>query len=248
MEKGSKAVVPKTASPEVGASAAAPGAAKGRAKQRIDRESIVAAGMAIAARPNAPAITVRELGKYLGADPTSIYRHFRNKDDVIRALLENLMAMTLERMTAPRHEWRERLRQMAAATFELYMQYPAIGAEAIHLSTDGPAERDIIEAMLDCLDVAGLSDDAAVRHYAALSTYVLAYASGIASSYSGRAAENAEDATAWLSRSLPMSPATHPRINALRDALVALDDRDAYNMGIEALLDAVEANAARGRK
>jgi AcrR family transcriptional regulator len=246
MEKRPKAVVPKTASPEVGASTAAPGASKGKAKQRIDRESIVAAGMAIAARPNAPAITVRELGKYLGADPTSIYRHFRNKDDVMRALLDNLMALALARVTAPRLEWRERLRQLAAATFELYMQYPAIGAEAIHLSTNGPAELNIVEAMLDCMEVAGLSDDEAVRHYAAVSTYVLAYTSGVASSYSD--AESPEDATAWLGRSLPMSPATHPRVNALRDALIALDDRDVYDMGVEALLDAVEANAARGRR
>lgn len=224
---------------------APPAATSGRSKQRIDRESIVAAGMAIAARPNAPAITVRELGKYLGADPTSIYRHFRTKDDVLRALLENLMAMALARVTAPRLEWRERLRQLAAATFELYMQYPAIGSEAIHLSTNGPAELNVVEAMLDCMEVAGLSDGEAVRHYAALSTYVLAYTSGVASSYSD--AENPEDATAWLSRSLPMSPATHPRVNALRDALVALDDRDVYDMGVEALLDAVESNAARGR-
>jgi len=208
----------------------------------------VAAGMAIAARPNAPAITVRELGKYLGADPTSIYRHFRTKDDVIRALLENLMATILNRVTAPRAEWRERLRQMAAGTFELFMQYPAVGAEAIHLSTNGPAELNIVEAMLDCMDAAGLSDDEAVRHYAAMSTYVLAYASGIASSHSDRDAEDPEEAAAWLGRSLPMSPATHPRVNALRDALVALDDREAFDMGIEALLDAVEANAARGRR
>jgi AcrR family transcriptional regulator len=206
----------------------------------------MAAGMSIASRPSAPQITVRELGKYLGADPTSIYRHFRNKDDVMRALLENLMAMTLERVTAPRTEWRERLRQMSAATFELFMEYPAIGAEAIHLSTNGPAELDIVELMLDCMEVAGLSDEEAVRHYAAVSTYVLAYASGIASSYSGRDSEEPEDATAWLGRSLPMSPATHPRVNALRDALISLDDRDAYDMGIEALLDAIEANAGPG--
>ena len=201
--------------------------------------------MSIAARPNAPAITVRELGKYLGADPTSIYRHFRNKDDVLRGLLEYLMALILERVTAPRDQWRERLRQMAAATFELYMQYPAIGAEAIHLSTHGPEELNIVEAMLDCMEVAGLSDDAAVRHYAAVSTYVLAYSAGIASSQGDRDPEYADDASAWLSRSLPMSPATHPRVNALRDALVSLDDRDAYDMGVEALLDAIEANANR---
>ncbi|MGA7204044.1 MAG: TetR/AcrR family transcriptional regulator C-terminal domain-containing protein [Specibacter sp.] len=217
-------------------------------KQRIDRESILAAGMSIAARPSAPAVTVRELGKYLGADPTSIYRHFRNKEDVMRALLENLMAEILLRVTAPREQWRERLRQMAAATFELYMEYPAIGAEAIHLSTNGPAELNIVEIMLECMEAAGLSDEEAVRHYAAVSTYVLAYASGIASSYSDRDSENPEEATAWLSRSLPMSPATHPRVNALRSALISLDDRDAYNMGVEALLDAIEANAGRTRK
>jgi AcrR family transcriptional regulator len=220
----------------------------GSTKQRIDRESIVAAGLSIAARPDAPAITVRELGKYLGADPTSIYRHFRNKNDVMRALLEHLMELTLAQVTAPRDQWRERLRQMADATFEVFMQYPAVGAQAIKLSTNGPAELNIIETMLDCMEAAGLNPEESVRHYAAVSTYLLAYASGIASSQRDRDAENPEDATAWLSRSLPVTPLTHPHINALRDALVSLDDRDAYDMGVEALLDAIEANAGRTRK
>jgi len=222
-------------------------ATKSQPKQRIDRDSIVAAGMSIAARPGTPAVTVRELGKYLGADPTSIYRHFRNKDDVMRALLEYLMVTIRDRITAPREEWRARLRQIASATFELFVQYPAIGAEAMNLSTNGPAELDIVEDMLDCMEVAGLNDDEAVRHYAAFSTYLLAYCSGVARNTGAVGAEDSEDDNSWLSKTLPMSPATHPRVNALRGALVSLDDRDVYDMGIEALLDAVEANTGRTR-
>ncbi|GAA4367261.1 TetR/AcrR family transcriptional regulator [Paeniglutamicibacter cryotolerans] len=212
-------------------------------KTRIDAALIIEAGLRIASEPGSGSVTVRELGKALHADPTSIYRHFRNKDALMKALLDRIAEMALERVTAPREQWRERLRQSFQAFYDLYMEYPAIGEHAILLSTEGPAELDVVELTLECLSEAGLRGDDLVRHYAAISTYVLAYTSGIARSEAARASGPLEDTSAWFRRSLPMSPSTHPHVNALRDPLSMLDDADAYQMGIEALLDGVEATA-----
>lgn len=214
-------------------------------KTRIDAAMIIEAGLRIASEPGAGSVTVRELGKALHADPTSIYRHFRNKEALMKALLDRLGEMVLERVTVPRAQWRECLRQSFQAVYDLYLEYPAIGENAILLSTEGPAELDIVELTLECLSEAGLSGDDLVRHYAAISTYVLAYASGIARSEAARAPDSFEYTNAWFRRSLPMNAATHPHVNELRVPLSTLDDADAYKMGIEALLDGVEATAQR---
>ena len=49
-------------------------------------------GCAAAVRGGNPEpLTVRRLGKELGADPTAIYRHFRDKDELVRAVLDRLV-------------------------------------------------------------------------------------------------------------------------------------------------------------
>lgn len=221
----------------------------GRAKPRLDAETIIAAGLEIASRPGATAVTVRELGVLLGADPTAVYRHFRSKESLMKALLERLFAMSLERVTAPREQWRSRLTQLASATLDLFTEYPAIGVDAIVLSTEGPAELEIIELILDALSVAGLEGEDIVRHYAAQSAYVLSYAAGIARglSVSDRDASG-EYRTTWLGRSLPVTAASHPNINALREQLLALHDRETYFLGVDSLLDAAEAAGARSKR
>ncbi|MCX2747869.1 TetR/AcrR family transcriptional regulator [Arthrobacter sp. MI7-26] len=215
-----------------------------RAKQRLDPESIVAAGLQIAAKPGTTTVTVRELGTLLGVDPTAIYRHFRNKEDLMGALLDRLFSMGLDRVTAPREQWRTRLTQMASAMVDLFTEFPAIGAESILINAQGPAELDTIEFILDALNVAGLEGQDAVRHYASLSTYVLSVGAGIARAQSSRnGTANDEQQSSWLGRSLPVTAASHPYINAVRDQLLGLSDREVFFLGVDALLDAAEASA-----
>ena len=216
-----------------------------RAKPRLDADTIIAAGLRIASRPGTTAVTVRELGSLLGADPTAIYRHFRSKESLMMALLDRLSMMCLERVTAPRAEWRARLTQLASATLDVYSGYPAIGLEAIVLTTEGPAELEIVELILDAFRVAGLDGDDIVRHYAALSAYLLSYASGIAREQTVREGHETEEHRAWLGRSLPVTAATHPNIAALREQLLALRSREIFLVGVDALLDAAEAAVAR---
>ena len=61
-------------------------------RARLDRESIIAAGLELAASGTST-ISVRELGNHLGADPTAIYRHFRNKEQLMEALLDELISL-----------------------------------------------------------------------------------------------------------------------------------------------------------
>ena len=57
---------------------------------------------------NTEPLTVRSLGKELGADPTAIYRHFRDKDELVRAVLDKLIGDVVAAVD-PEAGWRERL-------------------------------------------------------------------------------------------------------------------------------------------
>ena len=122
--------------------------AGGSTRARLDRESIIAAGLELAASGTST-ISVRELGTHLGADPTAIYRHFRSKEHLMQALLDELTSRSLAAVTADAADWRDRLRQLAASTLALYAAHPAVGAEAIVLTTHGPGELEAIELMLE---------------------------------------------------------------------------------------------------
>ena len=90
-------------------------------KTRLDRETIIEAGLRIAAKPGTTTVTVRELGTMLGTDPTAIYRHFRNKESLMQALLDHLLAIGLDSVTAPREQWRERVLQLANSTLDAFV-------------------------------------------------------------------------------------------------------------------------------
>jgi AcrR family transcriptional regulator len=216
--------------------------AAGRA--RLDRASIVAAGLELAATSPSSTISVRELGAHLGADPTAIYRHFRSKEQLMQALLDELTIRSVAAVTAERADWRERLRQLSASTLAFYAAHPAVGAEAIVLTTHGPGELDAIEMMLQAFSEAGLTGDDVVRHYALLASHVLSSAAGIARARAERGPT--DDASPWFEGPILADPRTHPLINTFSAALADLEDRDLFMLGVEAVIQSAERTASRG--
>ena len=215
---------------------------RGAAQVRLHRESIVAAGLELAAASGSATLSVRELGARLGADPTAIYRHFRNKEQLMQALLDELNARSVATVTAPVDDWRARIRQLAAATLDLFSDHPAVAVESVVLTTHGPGELDAIELMLDAFARAGLSGDALVRHYALLAGHVLSTAAGIARSRSERGA-NEDGTSPWFDGPILADPRTHPRIAAFGTQLTELEDRELFMLGVDAIIQSAERAA-----
>ncbi|MHA7268765.1 TetR/AcrR family transcriptional regulator [Arthrobacter sp. HLT1-20] len=210
---------------------------------RLDRDTIIAAGLKLAAIPGSPSISVRELGALLDADPTAIYRHFRNKEDLMRELLDELIGQSVANVTADPANWRERLTQLATSTLDLFARYPAIGVEAIVLTTHGPGELDAVEFMLDAFARAGLAGDDLVRHYALLAAHILSSAAGIARERSLRGTE-ADKSSPWFEGPILADPRKYPRIAAVGAQLMQLEDEDLYLLGVTSVIQSAERTAA----
>ena len=211
-------------------------------KPRLDRRTIVAGALELAEMPGVATISFRELGAHLGVDPTAMYRHFRSKDELNAALLEELTERALTRVTAAPDDWRERLRQLAQATLTEFERCPAIGVEAMSITTHGAAERRAIELMLDAFSRAGLAGEDLVRHYALLALHSLAGGANMARARIERGS-GPDVADTWLDRPILADPREFPLLASHSGELAALRDRDLYAAGIELIIESAERSA-----
>ncbi|MGR0320896.1 TetR/AcrR family transcriptional regulator [Agromyces sp. ZXT2-3] len=210
---------------------------------RLDPDRILAAGLELAAEPGVASISVRELGVRLGADPTAIYRHFRSKEHLMQALLDEVIRRSILEVTVDPDDWQERIRELARATLRLFTRYPAVGVEATVLTTHGPGELDAVEFMLDAFARAGLEGDDLVRHYALLASHLLSSAAGIARARAERGDPPEGEPSPWFEGPILADPRTHPRIASLSRELGALEDVDLFMLGVDAVIRSAERAA-----
>lgn len=214
-------------------------------KLRLDQDLIIAAALEVSFETRATTLHAKELGARLGADPTAIYRHFRNKQHLMEALLDELNARSMRAVTAEPDQWQDRLRQLAQFTLIEFRTHPAIASEAMVLTTNGPGEHDAIELMLDAFTRAGLDSGDAVQHYALLSTHILSVASGIAIAHANSGPGADDDAPSpWFDAPILADPRSHPRIAQCSLQLAALEDRELFMRGVESVIQSAERIAA----
>lgn len=220
-------------------------ASRAGGKARLDRDSIIAIGLELAAESASATLSVRELGTRLGADPTAIYRHFRNKEQLMEALLDALIRRSVDAVTAEPDDWRGRLRELATATLDVFAAHPAVGVEATVLTTHGTGELDAVELMLDALTRAGLDGDDLVRHYALFAAHVLSSAAGIARARGERRSQGFADepTSPWFDGPLLADPRKYPLITSINARLVELEDRELFTLGVESIIQSVERTA-----
>jgi AcrR family transcriptional regulator len=210
------------------------------ARPQLDRDVIVAAALELAAAGEA--VTFRSLGTTLGSDPTAVYRHFRDKDELMGAVVDRLIVLSQEHLD-PQSSWREQLYDGAVATMDVFAAHPHVGVESSTIATGGPGELTAINWILTQLERAGLDKEQAVRFYAAYSSSVLAAAAALS-----RQRLHDEDSSArWVGDLRAVDAARLPALSAVIPELVALSDRDVFLTGIEVFLDSVEAVAAQSR-
>jgi len=83
----------------------------------LDREVIIAAALDLAA--TGAAVTFRALGTALGTDGTAVYRHFRDKEELMRAVVDRLI-VTAQADLDHDAPWRDQLYAGAVSTIDTF--------------------------------------------------------------------------------------------------------------------------------
>jgi AcrR family transcriptional regulator len=93
---------------------------------RLDRSQILDAAERIVGSEGAAALTLRRIGIELDTDPTAIYRHFRNKEELLTHLAARLFST--EPAIDPALSWQDQLRTLIRHNVERYRAHPDLGA------------------------------------------------------------------------------------------------------------------------
>ncbi len=138
---------------------------------RLDRQRILDAATAIVAAEGMGALTMRRIGAELGADPTAIYRHFRDKRELLTELSDRLFSTTPE--LGADATWRERLEASTWHSLRRYRTHLDLGLLLAGQPDDLPSLVRIRENALEILTDAGLELDEAARFSHMLETVIV---------------------------------------------------------------------------
>lgn len=209
--------------------------ASGRA--RLSRESILDHYIELADRNGGAEISLRVLGEAMGVDPTAIYRHFRDKDELLTAVTDRLLAGVVASYE-PTGDWREDLRTLALLTREVYLSHPQLARLLAHSPSSHPNNASLIEACLAALRSTRLSDADAAAAVELIENYV----AGV-SSLNAELVDSENDA--WRRELAALPPERFPNVTSVADRLYR-EDGENFEFGLELFLDALATRTAGG--
>ncbi|MBK3563752.1 TetR/AcrR family transcriptional regulator [Streptomyces sp. MBT62] len=206
----------------------------------LSEELIVETALRLIEEHGAEALSVRRLGRALGADPSSLYRYFRHTDDLMLAVADELIGRTL-RTWRPSGDWLADLRDLGLRMHAGALAHPRAAMLSSYRVTGRVYEIQAVETILGVLRGAGFPDADAVRIYHAYVDQALAF--GALDSANTALPKSARDAEAavWQAMYARLPADTHPHIAATARHLVATMRHSSYPAAQDLLLSAAAA-------
>ena len=119
-------------------------------------------------------LSLRNLGKALGVDPTAVYRYFPSKADLVDAMIQRLMLDFFPNDEEMKGDWRVRLTALAQRARLVFFTYPSV---SIQLPSSPYARTPVVDRLTEigyaALKEAGLSDEHVVLFHDILYTFAL---------------------------------------------------------------------------
>ncbi len=217
-------------------STAPPGPPAGDGRTRLDQERILDAAEGIARREGVGKLTMRRIGIELGADPTAIYRHFRDKHALLMGLADRLFGRDME--LDPELPWRERMHAMIRNGLGRYRTHPDLALLLAKAGDDLPGVQRIMETNLALLAGIGLTPEQAAHWYQVIETHVVG--AGLYFAVLDQPPEPRHDDLAGLRRATALLPENEfPYSRAAAPYLFAPHD-EAFDRATDLILDAIE--------
>jgi TetR/AcrR family transcriptional regulator, tetracycline repressor protein len=141
----------------------------------ISREDIVDAAVTIVEAGGYEEMSIRSLAADVGVAPMSLYRHIRDKDDLLDEVVSRLLARVW-RPAADEDDWQEWIVEAAASMRQFLVTQPAALHVYLRHPVVSPAAVERMVAMMGVLRRAGLDEQAARSAYGALHTYTIGFA------------------------------------------------------------------------
>ena len=218
-----------------------------RKRRPLDQPQVVRAALALLDEVGLDALTMRRLAERLGVKAASLYRHVKNKDELLVLLGDEISGeIPFARSTG---SWREQLTEMARNVRRGLLAHRDAARLLAVTPPFGPRRLRHIEAVLRSLRAAGLSPRDAVRTAYHFNNFVTEFAADEARFAAFAAAPGSSRKKTFAQarkvfKSLPA--ADYPTLVELADELSADDADGLFQFGLDILLRGLEALAKRG--
>ncbi|MFE6224791.1 helix-turn-helix domain-containing protein [Streptomyces sp. NPDC057854] len=206
----------------------------------LSERLIVDTALRLVAQHGAAALSVRRLGAALGADPSALYRYFRNTDALLLAIADEVIGRAQEGWE-PTGDWRADLRALGLRIHAAYVAQPQAALLAAHRTTGRAHETRAVENILGILRDGGFPDALAVRIYHAFVDQALAFAAQDAAAGAMPPVAREADTEVWHQVYGRLPADTHPHIAATYPLLAAEMRDSGYPFALELTLAAAAA-------
>ena len=144
------------------------------APTQLNREMIIDAAEELVTKHGVRGLNMRLLAAALGVGTTSLYRHVRNKDDVLAGLADRKFGR-LQLPDEGHLTWDDELRAIFGALRVSARANPELVEITARQHVNGPAGYDAAERSLRALTRAGLDIESAVNAFATLSAFTFGF-------------------------------------------------------------------------
>lgn len=214
-----------------------------RARDSLSRDIIVAAADRIVEREGLDRLTFQTIGEELGAHPTSIYRHFRDKDELLLALIDTLRARSYSGGMVATDDWLADLRTQAHLIHAMYMRHPEF---ALQMALRRPTDFTAMEFSIGALRRGGFGPEQAALYARALGQLIRS-ASSIQAALTALPADVQDvDELTWQMDYRRLDPAEFPNLAWAGATLPGVRDPRAWEIALDLLLESIARHAPDG--
>ncbi len=218
-------------------------------RRSLDQAQVVRAALALLDDVGLDALTMRRLSERLGVKAASLYRHVRNKDELLQLLADEINGqIPLVRSAGT---WQEQVREMARNTRRVLLAHRDAAQLLAVTMPFGPRRLRHIELLLRVLRSAGLSGRDATRaayHFNNLVTEFVADESRFAA-MAGTTASSRRKMYAQVRKLFKSLPADeYPVIVELADFLGENDPDGLFEFGVAVWLRGLAALSSGSRR
>jgi AcrR family transcriptional regulator len=143
------------------------------AREPLNRQRVLAAGVSLADEVGIDSLTMRELGLRLGVEAMSLYNHVANKDDILDGMVD-LVVSEIDLPPDP-VDWREAMRRRAFSAQAVFSRHPWASTLIDSRQSSGPARLRYLDWVLGTLRRAGFTPEQAVQAFSLLDSYIYGF-------------------------------------------------------------------------
>ncbi|MER7766968.1 TetR/AcrR family transcriptional regulator [Kitasatospora sp. NPDC096140] len=127
-------------------------------RRRWSTEEILDTAAELLRTTDAESFSVRKLAAALGTDSSSLYRHFRNKTELLRAVADRVLLAAMDGYR-PEGDWKQRITALALRLREAFGEQPQLATVWGRYASGGTGSRLVMEELLQALRASGLPDE-----------------------------------------------------------------------------------------